>query len=135
RLGLAIVDEQHRFGVRQRATFREKGTGADPHLLLTTATPIPQTLNQTIYRDLDISVIDELPLGRKEIVTHLRTPEQLPKVWEGVRLAVERGQQAFVVTPRIDPGEDGDDDVPSAVTTERELRQEELRGVKLAVMH
>jgi ATP-dependent DNA helicase RecG len=135
RLGLAIVDEQHRFGVRQRATFREKGTGADPHLLLTTATPIPQTLNQTIYRDLDISVIDELPVGRKEIVTHLRTPDQLPKVWEGVRLAVERGQQAFVVTPRIDPAEDGDDDVPSAITTERELRQEELRGVRLAVMH
>ena len=135
RLGLAIVDEQHRFGVRQRATFREKGTGTDPHLLLTTATPIPQTLNQTIYRDLDISVIDELPVGRKPIVTHLRTPEQLPKVWEGVRLAVERGQQVFVVTPRIDPAEDGDDDVPSAITTEKELRQEELRGLRLALMH
>src|SRR5206468_9282166 len=60
RLGLAVVDEQHRFGVRQRATFREKGTGSDPHLLLTTATPIPQTLNQTIYRDLDISLIKEI---------------------------------------------------------------------------
>ena len=135
RLGLAIVDEQHRFGVRQRATFREKGTGADPHLLLTTATPIPQTLNQTIYRDLDISVIDELPAGRKPITTHLRTPEQLPKVWEGVRQAVARGQQAFVVTPRIDPGEEGDDDVPSAVATEQELRAEELRGLRLALMH
>jgi ATP-dependent DNA helicase RecG len=135
RLGLAIVDEQHRFGVRQRATFREKGTGADPHLLLTTATPIPQTLNQTIYRDLDISVIDELPLGRKQITTHLRTPEQLPKVWEGVRLAVERGQQAFVVTPRIDPNEAGEDDVPSAVAMEKELRQGELRGLRLALMH
>jgi ATP-dependent DNA helicase RecG len=135
RLGLAIVDEQHRFGVRQRATFREKGTGADPHLLLTTATPIPQTLNQTIYRDLDISVIDELPAGRKEIVTHLRTPEQLSKVWEGVRLAVGRGQQAFVVTPRIDPGEDDGDDVPSAISTERELGKEELRGLRLALMH
>ena len=135
RLGLAIVDEQHRFGVRQRATFREKGTGADPHLLLTTATPIPQTLNQTIYRDLDISVIDELPAGRKEIVTHLRTPEQLPRVWEGVRLAVERGQQAFIVTPRIDPSEDGGDDLPSAISTEQELGKEELRGLRLALMH
>jgi len=135
RLGLAVVDEQHRFGVRQRATFREKGTGADPHLLLTTATPIPQTLNQTIYRDLDISIINELPLGRKPIVTHLRTPEQLPKVWEGVRLAVERGQQAFVVTPRIDPAEEGGDDVPSAIATEKDLRQEELRGLRIALLH
>jgi ATP-dependent DNA helicase RecG len=135
RLGLAIVDEQHRFGVRQRATFREKGTGSDPHLLLTTATPIPQTLNQTIYRDLDISVIDELPIGRKEIVTHLRTPEQLSKVWEGVRLAVGKGQQVFVVTPRIDPSEDGDADVPSAIATEQDLRKEELRGLRLGLMH
>jgi len=128
-----VVDEQHRFGVRQRATFREKGI--DPHLLLTTATPIPQTLNQTIYRDLDISLIDEMPTGRKEIITHLRTPDQLPKVWEGVRLAVGRGQQAFVVTPRIDPAEDSGDDVPSAIATEEELRKEELRGLRLAVMH
>jgi ATP-dependent DNA helicase RecG len=135
RLGLAIVDEQHRFGVRQRATFREKGTGLDPHLLLTTATPIPQTLSQTIYRDLDISVIDELPEGRQEIVTHLRTPDQLAKVWEGVRTAVARGQQVFVVCPRIDPGDDGDDDVPSAIATERELGQGELRGLRLALMH
>src|SRR5438477_10307782 len=135
RLGLAIVDEQHRFGVRQRSTFREKGDGLDPHLLLTTATPIPQTLNQTIYRDLDISLIDELPAGRQPIITHLRTPDQLAKVWEGVRLAVERGQQAFVVTPRIDPAEEGGDDVPSAIATEKDLRQEELRGLRLALMH
>jgi ATP-dependent DNA helicase RecG len=135
RLGLAVVDEQHRFGVRQRASFREKGGVADPHLLLTTATPIPQTLNQTIYRDLDISIIDELPKGRQEITTHLRTAAQLPKVWEGVRLAVERGQQAFVVTPRIDPGDEGDEDVPSAVATEEELRRGPLRGLRLAVMH
>ena len=135
RLGLAVVDEQHRFGVRQRASFREKGSGADPHLLLTTATPIPQTLNQTIYRDLDISKIDELPEGRQEITTHLRTREQLPRVWEGVRLAVERGQQVFVVTPRIDPGDSEEDDVPSAVATEQELRRGELRGLRLALMH
>src|SRR4029077_11293586 len=76
-----------------------------------------------------------LPLGRKPIVTHLRTPEQLPKVWEGVRLAVERGKQAFVVTPRIDPAEEGGDDVPSAIATEKELRQEELRGLRIALMH
>jgi ATP-dependent DNA helicase RecG len=135
RLGLAVVDEQHRFGVRQRATFREKGSGTDPHLLLTTATPIPQTLSQTVYRDLDISVIDELPVGRKTITTRLRTPDQLSKVWEGVRLAVERGQQVFVVTPRIDPAEEGEDDVPSAIAMEKDLRQGELRGTRIALMH
>ncbi len=135
RLGLAVVDEQHRFGVRQRSTFREKGDGLDPHLLLTTATPIPQTLNQTIYRDLDISVIDELPAGRLPIITHLRTPDQLAKVWEGVRLAVERGQQAFVVTPRIDPDDTGGEELPSAIATERDLGRGELRGLRLALMH
>ena len=134
RLGLAVVDEQHRFGVRQRASFREKGDGLDPHLLLTTATPIPQTLNQTIYRDLDVSKIDELPVGRKTITTHLRTPEQLAQVWEGVRIAVARGQQAFVVCPRIDPDETGDD-IPSAIAIERDLRKGELRGLRLALMH
>src|SRR5207237_9755946 len=85
--------------------------------------------------DLDISVFDELPVGRKTITTHLRTRDQLPKVWEGIRLAVERGQQAFVVTPRIDPPEDGEDDVPSAIAMEKDLRQGELRGARLALMH
>src|SRR5947207_8894048 len=135
RLGLAVVDEQHRFGVRQRSTFREKGDGLDPHLLLTTATPIPQTLNQTIYRDLDISVIDELPAGRLPIITHLRTPDQLAGVWEGVRLAVKRGQQAFVVTPRIDPAEERGEDGTSAIATESDLGRGELRGLRLALMH
>src|SRR5206468_10718805 len=134
RLGLAVVDEQHRFGVRQRATFREKGDGLDPHLLLTTATPIPQTLNQTVYRDLDVSLLDELPIGRKPITTHLRTPDQLAGVWEGMRIAVGRGQQAFVVCPRIDPDEAGDD-IPSAIATERDLRMGELRGLRLGLMH
>ena len=139
KLSLAIVDEQHRFGVRQRATFREKGDGLDPHLLLTTATPIPQTLNQTLYRDLDVSKIDELPQGRKPIVTHVRTPEQLPQVWEGVRIAVAREQQVFVVCPRIDPDEErdvgGSGGLPSAIATERELRTGELRGLRLGLMH
>src|SRR5688572_2113158 len=83
RLGLAIVDEQHRFGVRQRATFREKGL--DPHLLLTTATPIPQTLWQTVYRDLDISTIHELPSGRQAIRTQVRTSSALRKTRDWVR--------------------------------------------------
>ncbi len=130
-LGLAIVDEQHRFGVRQRATFREKGI--DPHLLLTTATPIPQTLSQTIYRDLDISVIDELPAGRQAIRTELRTPDALPRIWPWVRERLAQGEQAFVVCPRIE--EDPEEDVPSAEETYDELRAGGLAGLRLGLLH
>ncbi|GAC1695994.1 MAG: ATP-dependent DNA helicase RecG [Candidatus Limnocylindrales bacterium] len=133
RLGLIVVDEQHRFGVRQRTTLREKGV--DPHLLLTTATPIPRTLTQTIYRDLDLSVIDELPAGRQEIRTEVRPPEALPKVWPWLREHVSIGEQAFVVCPRIDPGEGGDDDAPSAVAVERDLRTGPLSGLRIGLLH
>jgi len=91
KLALAVVDEQHRFGVRQRATFREKGI--DPHLLLTTATPIPQTLSQTVYRDLDISRLEELPSGRQQIRTEVRTADALPKVWPWLRERVAAGSR------------------------------------------
>jgi ATP-dependent DNA helicase RecG len=131
RLGLAIVDEQHRFGVRQRATFREKGL--DPHLLLTTATPIPQTLSQTVYRDLDISILDEMPSGGQSIRTEVRPHEALPKVWPWVKERVAAGEQAFVVTPRIE--EDPEDDIPSAEATFRDLRAKELAGVRIGLLH
>ena len=132
KLGLAVVDEQHRFGVRQRTTLREKGV--DPHLLLTTATPIPRTLTQTVYRDLDLSILDELPAGRQEIRTEVRTPDALEKVWPWVREHVAAGEQAFVVTPRIDQG-DGEEDAPSAVATHEELRAGPLKGLRLALLH
>ncbi|TMB62280.1 MAG: ATP-dependent DNA helicase RecG [Chloroflexi bacterium] len=131
RLGLAIVDEQHRFGVRQRATFREKGI--DPHLLLTTATPIPQTLSQTVYRDLDISVLDEMPSGAQQIRTEVRGADALPKVWPWLRERVAQGEQAFIVTPRIE--ENLDDDIPSAEATFRDLSKKELAGLRVALMH
>ncbi|MDQ6857582.1 MAG: ATP-dependent DNA helicase RecG [Chloroflexota bacterium] len=131
-LGLAVVDEQHRFGVRQRTTLREKGV--DPHLLLTTATPIPRTLTQTIYRDLDLSVLDELPAGRQDIRTEVRPPDALPRVWPWVRERVAAGEQAFVVTPRIDPA-DGEDDAPSAIDTYRELGTGPLKGLRVALLH
>ncbi|HUQ16179.1 MAG TPA: ATP-dependent DNA helicase RecG [Candidatus Saccharimonadales bacterium] len=133
RLGLVVVDEQHRFGVRQRTTLREKGV--DPHLLLTTATPIPRTLTQTIYRDLDLSVIDELPAGRQEIRTEVRPPDALPRVWPWLREHVNAGEQAFVVCPRIDPGDGGEDDAPSAVTVERDLRTGPLSGLRIGLLH
>ena len=132
KLGFAVVDEQHRFGVRQRTTLREKGT--DPHLLLTTATPIPRTLTQTVYRDLDLSILDELPSGRQEIRTEVRTPEALAKMWPWVREHVAAGEQAFIVTPRIDQG-DGEDDAPSAVATYEELRSGALKGLRVALLH
>jgi len=132
RLGLAVVDEQHRFGVRQRTTLREKGL--DPHLLLTTATPIPRTLTQTLYRDLDLSILDELPAGRQEIRTEVRPPEALPKVWPWLRDRVAAGEQAFIVTPRIDPS-DGEDDAPSAIGTYEELNARALKGLRVALLH
>ena len=131
RLGLAIVDEQHRFGVRQRATFREKGI--DPHLLLTTATPIPQTLNQTVYRDLNISVLHHMPSGVHDIRTEVRPHAALPKVWPWVKEHVAAGEQVFVVTPRIE--EDPEDDIPSAEATFRDLKAKDLSGVRLALLH
>jgi ATP-dependent DNA helicase RecG len=132
RLGLAVVDEQHRFGVRQRTTLREKGV--DPHLLLTTATPIPRTLTQTIYRDLDLSILNELPAGRQEIRTEVRPPEALAKVWPWLRDRVATGEQAFIVTPRIDPS-DGDDGSPSAIETYDALSTGPLKGLRTALLH
>ena len=135
RLGLSIVDEQHRFGVRQRATFREKGQ--DPHLLLTTATPIPQTLSQTLYRDLDVSVIDELPAGRQPIRTEVREPDALPKVWPWLRERVAAGEQAFIVCPRIGGDDDDDDDARGVAATEiaRDLERGPLAGLRIGLLH
>ena len=132
KLALAIVDEQHRFGVRQRATFRDKGL--DPHLLLTTATPIPQTLSQTVYRDLDISILDELPSGGQQIRTEVRTADALPKVWPWLKERIALGEQAFIVTPRIEEDAEGDD-LPSAEATYRDLTKKELAGLRLALLH
>jgi ATP-dependent DNA helicase RecG len=132
KLGLAVVDEQHRFGVRQRTTLREKGV--DPHLLLTTATPIPRTLTQTIYRDLDLSVLKELPTGRQDIRTEVRPRDALPKVWPWLRERVANGEQAFIVTPRIDPA-DGADDAPSAIETYQELGAGALKGLRIELLH
>jgi ATP-dependent DNA helicase RecG len=100
RLGLAIIDEQHRFGVLQRAALRDKGVM--PHVLVMTATPIPRTLTLTLYGELDVSIIDELPPGRKPVRTHWKTPEERLKVYEGVRKLVEQGRQAYVICPLID---------------------------------
>ena len=103
RLGLAIIDEQHRFGVLQRLRFIRKG--ARPDVLVMTATPIPRTLALTLYGDLDVSVIDELPPGRKPIITRHVTEDQIERVWSFLRKQIEAGRQAYVVYPAIEESE------------------------------
>lgn len=103
-IGLIVIDEQHRFGVAQRAKLQEK-SGHPPHVLVMTATPIPRTLAMSVYGDLDYSVIDELPEGRKNIITAHRFGFARPKVWQFIKEQVELGRQAYVVYPLIEESE------------------------------
>lgn len=103
-LGLVVIDEQHRFGVLQRAALRGKGVG-NPDVLVMTATPIPRTLTMTLYGDLDLSVLDEMPPGRKPIKTHWKQPSDRPSVYQGLRKLIAAGRQAYVVCPLIQESE------------------------------
>jgi ATP-dependent DNA helicase RecG len=103
KLGLAIIDEQHRFGVLQRLGLVEKGV--HPDVLVMTATPIPRTLAMTIYGDLDVSVIDEMPPGRKPIVTKHATADQVEQVYSFMKRQIDEGRQAYVVYPVIEESE------------------------------
>ena len=104
-LGLVVIDEQHRFGVEQRDALRDKAAGARPHVLVMTATPIPRTVAMTVFGDLEVSTLSELPAGRSPITTHvvpvLERPRFLERAWARVREEVEAGRQAYVVCPRI----------------------------------
>ncbi len=115
-LGLAVIDEQHRFGVEQRDALRDKTLGSRPHVLVMTATPIPRTVAMTVFGDLEVSTLSELPAGRSPIASHvvpaLERPRFLERAWQRVREEVESGRQAYVVCPRISSetsGESGDD--------------------------
>ena len=103
RLGLVVVDEQHRFGVNQRSALRQKGSS--PHVLAMTATPIPRTLALTLYGDLDLSVIDQLPPGRQEIKTKWLSPEQRESAYAFLRRQVTQGRQAFIICPLVEESE------------------------------
>ncbi len=133
-LGLVIVDEQHRFGVQQRASLRQKGDSeVVPHLLVMTATPIPRTLALTIYGDLDLSVIDELPPNRQRVITHLIAPRERERAYQFVRAQVEKGHQAFIICPLI---EETDKMEAKAATEEYERLQEEVfPDLRLALLH
>lgn len=141
-LAVAVIDEQHRFGVQQRAQFRVKGAGSEaeshetPHVLVMTATPIPRTIGLTIFGDLDISTIDGMPPGRSPVTTTLVPPDRRGAVYERVRARIEMGEQAFVVVPAIDTG------ASSTSTALRDLRTVvsdleggPLHGKKVAAMH
>jgi ATP-dependent DNA helicase RecG len=133
-LGAVVVDEQHRFGVEQRAALRDKSTGHVPDLLVMTATPIPRTAAMTVYGDLDVSVLDELPPGRTPITTRwASTPLLEGEVWADVRAEVEAGRQAYVVCPLIDESEKLE--VASAEETYQRLLHDELKGLRLGLLH
>ena len=132
RLGLVVIDEQHRFGVLQRAALRAKAQGPTPHTLVMTATPIPRTLAQSVYADLDVSIIDELPPGRLPVKTYVRPASAKPKIFEFVREQVAAGRQAFVVCPAIEESERA---VHSAEEEAERLRREDLSGVRVALLH
>ncbi|MDQ3738615.1 MAG: ATP-dependent DNA helicase RecG [Actinomycetota bacterium] len=133
-LGLAVVDEQHRFGVEQRAALRAKAGETVPDLLVMTATPIPRTAAMTVYGDLDVSVLDELPPGRTPIETAWTNGpmEEIP-VWDDVRSTVADGRQAYVVCPLID--ESDKLQAASAEETFTRLSAGELQGVRLGLLH
>ena len=105
KLGLAITDEQHRFGVAQRAQMWVKSPTHPPHVLVMTATPIPRTLALTVYGDLDISILDEMPPGRKPVITTQRTEAHRGKVMEFTRSEIKKGRQVYVIYPLIEESE------------------------------
>ncbi|TSC60520.1 MAG: ATP-dependent DNA helicase RecG [Parcubacteria group bacterium LiPW_15] len=124
-LGLVIIDEQHRFGVKQRAKLADPKRGFIPHFLSMSATPIPRTVMLTIFGDLDVSVISELPAGRKKIITEIVPPEKRPSTYKLIREKIKEGRQAFVVCPRIDPSEE-----EPAAAREKTRKKIELKSVK-----
>ncbi len=134
-LGVVVVDEQHRFGVEQRAALRAKSaSGAVPDMLVMTATPIPRTAAMTVYGDLDVSVLDELPPGRTPITTMWANgPLEETGVWAEVRQQVADGRQAYVVCPLI--GESEKLEVASAEETFERLANDELGGLRLGLLH
>ncbi|HKV61937.1 MAG TPA: ATP-dependent DNA helicase RecG [Candidatus Acidoferrum sp.] len=134
RLGFVAIDEQHRFGVLQRKRLMDKAAshGHAPHVLVLTATPIPRTLSLTLYGDLDVSVLDELPPGRTPIVTRMTTEQHLPGVWESLRREVAAGHQAYIVYPVI---EESKLELKAAMEEYERLSREVFPKLKLGLLH
>ena len=134
RLGLVAIDEQHRFGVLQRKKLMEKAAthGHAPHVLVLTATPIPRTLSLTLYGDLDLSIIDELPPGRTPIETHMTTESHLAGVWESLRRQIAAGRQGYIVYPVI---EESKLELKAAMEEYESLSKEVFPKLKLGLLH
>ncbi|MCS6880482.1 MAG: ATP-dependent DNA helicase RecG [Oscillochloridaceae bacterium] len=130
-LGLVVVDEQHRFGVEQRQRLRDKGF--NPHMLVMTATPIPRTLTLTIYGDLDVSVLDELPPGRQAIRTRWIKKTEREKAYRHIRREIARGRQAFVICPLVEESEEVD--LPSAEEVYATLQNDVFPDLRVALLH
>jgi len=128
-LKLVVIDEQHRFGVTQRSLVMSKGD--NPNLLMMSATPIPRTLALTVFGDMDVSVIKDMPPGRKPVETHLTKQSNVGKTYEFVRNELEKGRQAYFVYPLIE----GADDLKDAVSMKEQLEKEIFPGYKIALIH
>jgi ATP-dependent DNA helicase RecG len=131
RLGLAVIDEQHRFGVEQRARLRAKGE--HPDLLVMTATPIPRTLALTLYGDLDVSVLDELPPGRRPVKTVARTEARRPQIYEFLRKQIAEGRQAYVVYPLVEESEAVD--LKAATDMAAHLQRDVFPDLTVGLLH
>lgn len=132
-LGLVIVDEQHRFGVEQRGLLLKKGAQGKPHLLMTTATPIPRTLALTLYGDLDLSIIRQKPKGRKPIRTRILRDKDRPKLYLQIREIVKKGQQAYVIYPLVEDSEKLE--LKSATEMHKKLSQEVFPDLRIGLVH
>ncbi len=130
-LQMAVVDEQHRFGVAQRAALRNKGD--NPHLLVMTATPIPRSLQLTVFGGLDVSVMDEMPKGRIPISTSIAFPAERERVYDRVRDEVELGHQAFIIYPLVEAGEN--EEVKAAVEEQERLQKEVFPELRVGLVH
>ncbi len=130
-LQYVVVDEQHRFGVEQRAALRSKGT--NPHLLVMTATPIPRSLALTIYGDLDLSVMDELPPGRQTIPTHILAPQERERAYALIRSQIKDGHQAFIIYPLVEESEKSE--LLAATQQHETLQKDIFADLKLGLLH